>query len=47
VVVRLSQDGMNAVGRGAHPDVIMASARAFTNALNRLAKKEQDDEQHA
>jgi 2-isopropylmalate synthase len=24
------------VGRGAHPDVIVASAKAYINALNRL-----------
>jgi 2-isopropylmalate synthase len=43
VLVRLCQKSICAVGRGAHPDVIMASARAFTNALNRLAKKEQEE----
>ena len=42
VLVRLCQNSICAVGRGAHPDVIMASARAFTNALNRLAKKERE-----
>ena len=30
------------VGRGVHDDVIMASTLAFVNALNRLAKKEDD-----
>jgi 2-isopropylmalate synthase len=43
VFVRLCQSSICAVGRGAHPDVIMASARAFTNALNRLAKKEREE----
>lgn len=38
VTVRLSQNGQKAVGRGSHPDVINASARAFINALNRIAK---------
>lgn len=44
VLVRLCEKGRCAVGRGTHPDVIMASARAFANALNRLAKKEQEEE---
>lgn len=42
VTVRVSENGANAVGRGADPDIINASARAFINALNRLAKKEQE-----
>jgi 2-isopropylmalate synthase len=43
VFVRLCQRGRCVVGRGTHPDVIMASARAFTNALNRLAKIEMEE----
>lgn len=42
VTVRIGEDGINAVGRGAHEDIIKASARAFVNALNRLAKKEEE-----
>lgn len=42
VTVRISENGCNAVGRGAHEDIIQASARAFVNALNRLAKKEEE-----
>lgn len=42
VTVRITENGINAVGRGAHEDVIKASARAFANALNRLAKKEEE-----
>jgi len=38
VTVRITENGRAAVGRGAHPDVINASARAYLNALNRLAK---------
>ena len=38
VTVRITENGRSAVGRGAHPDVINASARAYLNALNRLAK---------
>lgn len=40
VTVRIAENGKSAVGRGAHPDVINASARAYLNALNRLAKLE-------
>ncbi len=42
VTVRLCDKGICAVGRGAHPDITVASARAYVNALNRLAKKEED-----
>jgi len=38
VTIRITENGRSAVGRGAHPDVINASARAYLNALNRLAK---------
>ncbi|MDI6776239.1 MAG: 2-isopropylmalate synthase [Syntrophales bacterium] len=34
--VQLKFDGRSVVGRGAHPDVIVASAKAYINALNRL-----------
>jgi 2-isopropylmalate synthase len=36
VTVRLQQDGIVALGRGADPDIITASARAYINGLNRL-----------
>lgn len=36
VTVRLEEDGKEIVGRGAHNDIIMASALAYINALNRL-----------
>jgi len=39
VTVRIEEHGQTAVGRGSHPDVINASARAYLNALNRLTKK--------
>jgi 2-isopropylmalate synthase len=45
VTVRLSENGRSSVGRGSHPDVINASARAYINALNRLSKK-QEEAQH-
>ncbi len=44
VLVRLEEKGRSAVGRGADPDIIVASAKAYINALNRLAKKEEDRE---
>jgi 2-isopropylmalate synthase len=36
VTVRLRENGLEAMGRGADPDVITASAKAFINGLNRL-----------
>jgi len=36
VTVRLEGNGNEIVGRGAHTDIIMASALAYINALNRL-----------
>lgn len=42
VTVRLSENGRSSVGRGSHPDVINASARAYLNALNRLSKKQEE-----
>ncbi len=36
VTVQLQHNGRSVVGRGAHPDIIVASARAYVNALNRL-----------
>jgi 2-isopropylmalate synthase len=36
VTVRLQYNGRSVVGRGAHPDIIVASANAYINALNRL-----------
>ena len=40
VTVRISENGFSAVGRGAHPDVITASAKAYVNALNHLEEIE-------
>ncbi|THB62804.1 MAG: 2-isopropylmalate synthase [Desulfovibrio sp.] len=44
VTVRMEDgDGCrSAVGRGADPDIIVASAKAYLNAMNRLAKMEED-----
>lgn len=36
VTVRLSENGLVALGRGADPDIITASAKAYINGLNRL-----------
>ncbi len=36
VAVQLKYNEHSVVGRGAHPDVIVASAKAYINALNRL-----------
>jgi len=36
VTVRLVEDGLVALGKGADPDIITASAKAFINGLNRL-----------
>ncbi len=36
VTVRIEEDGIQVVGKGADTDIIMASAKAFINAINRL-----------
>jgi len=36
VTVRLQANGHEVVGQGTHPDIIVASAKAYVNALNRL-----------
>jgi 2-isopropylmalate synthase len=36
VTVRLRENGLTALGKGADPDIITASARAYVNGLNRL-----------
>ena len=43
VLIRIESDGITYTGRGADTDIIVASAKAYMNALNRLlaAKKEQ------
>ena len=35
----LSEDGRTVRGRGAHVDTMVASARAYVNALNKLMVK--------
>jgi 2-isopropylmalate synthase len=39
VSVRLSEDGKSVTGRGADPDTLVAAARAYVSALNRLIAK--------
>jgi 2-isopropylmalate synthase len=42
VIVSLEEDGVNVRGHGADTDILVASAKAYINALNRLeAAKEQ------
>ena len=36
VLIRIESDGITYTGRGADTDIIVASAKAYTNALNRL-----------
>ena len=34
--VRLTENGREALGQGAHSDIIVASAKAFLSALNKI-----------
>ncbi len=43
VAVQLQYDGHTVVGRGAHPDILVASAKAYINALNRLERLKKDE----
>ncbi|MEW5773994.1 MAG: 2-isopropylmalate synthase [Thermodesulfobacteriota bacterium] len=42
VTVKIQDNDKTSVGRGAHEDIIVASAKAYLNALNRLAKKQEE-----
>ena len=42
VTVKIEDNGFSSVGRGADPDIVVASAKAYLSALNRLAKKEEE-----
>ncbi len=42
VTVNITEQGLATVGKGTDPDIIVASARAYIDALNRLTKKEKD-----
>ncbi|MBN2645203.1 MAG: 2-isopropylmalate synthase [Desulfuromonadaceae bacterium] len=37
--VRLEKDGREQLGQGAHPDIIVAAAKAYVNALNKIASQ--------
>jgi len=37
VTVKIEEDGYTAIGQGAHTDIIIASAKAFVNALDKLS----------
>ena len=39
VTVRLEEDGKTVNGQGADPDTMVASARAYVHALNKLMTK--------
>jgi 2-isopropylmalate synthase len=39
VTVRLEEDGKTVIGQGADYDTLVASARAYVNALNKLLVK--------
>ena len=41
VTVRLEEDGKTVIGQGAETDTLVASARAYVNALNKLLVKRQ------
>lgn len=44
VTVRIKEGKLSSVGRGSHDDIIVASAMAYINALNRMTKKEEERE---
>ena len=41
VTVRLEQDGRIVNGQGADTDIVIASAKAYVNALNKIVQREQ------
>lgn len=43
VTVSLSEHGLSVTGRASHHDVITASAKAYVDAMNRLVRKEKDE----
>ena len=43
VTVKIEENGKTSVGRASDADIIQASAKAYLNALNRLAKKEEEN----
>ena len=47
VTVRLEENGKTVIGQSAHPDTLVASARAYVHALNKLLIKRQRSEPEA
>ncbi len=45
VMVNITDQGLSTVGKGSDPDIIIASAKAYIDALNRLVKKENDNKE--
>jgi 2-isopropylmalate synthase len=45
VNVRLEEDGIEVVGRGADTDIIVASAKAYVNALNKLERRKKANQE--
>ncbi len=43
VTVRLMENGLTATGRASDPDIITSSAKAYVDAINRLVRKEKED----
>lgn len=46
VTVRLEENGVQTLGKGNDPDIIVASAKAFINGLNRLAHLRRNSSAH-
>lgn len=44
VLIRIESQGITYTGRGASTDIIVASAKAYMNALNRLVAKKMAEE---
>ncbi|MFW6236650.1 MAG: 2-isopropylmalate synthase [Desulfovibrionales bacterium] len=42
VTVRIAEEGVKSVGRSSHEDIIVASANAYINALNRLERMKEE-----
>ena len=46
VTVRLEENGIQTLGKGNDPDIIVASAKAFINGLNRLHHLKRNSTSH-
>jgi 2-isopropylmalate synthase len=47
VTVTVSEGGRRVIGHGAHTDILVASARAYVNAINKLEWQQKRRDQHA